>query len=122
MKDIAEITLTIEQITYEKLTHDPQIILDGLNEISTISIIKDYILTNIEDNSGLPELKNFDLKNVTFDSHKNQGKFRLSFDIERLYSCSAITSNKTDYIDFDFHISNSTLYGTAHYFNWELNN
>lgn len=122
MKELTDISITIEYIDIDKIIHNPQIIIDKLQETNTLDTLKKYIVTSINDKDGLPEVNNLKLKHITFDRVRNQGKFRISFDIERTYNCSAIESSQSDYIDFDFHLVEDSLEAKAKYFNWDLNN
>jgi len=62
--------------------------------------IDDHVVNQLEDKDGAPNLTDFSIGNISFDSITSKGSFRVHFKISRQFCCSDIISCQTDYIDF----------------------
>lgn len=122
MKSNNTLDIVIKDIDMERIIEFNSILLDYLDKNNLTIIIKDYIIDNINDKDGSPAINNLHIKDFQYKKDDKTGKFRLQYDIERIFCCSDIEASKPDYIDFTFHLKNNDLLAHAEYFNWELNN
>lgn len=122
MKDVTQISISIDNIELEHIIPNPTLILEKLQDNGELNTLKDYLFDTLSNKEAGPMYTNLKLKNFSYNPESNKGKFRITFDIERTYCCSDMESCHSDYIDFDFQINDNTLHGHAKYLNWELNN
>ena len=122
MKTDNALDIVLKNIDLKHIFQHQSILLDYLDKDNLSTVIKHFIIDNIENKDGSPAINNFQIKDFEYKKEGNAGKFRLLFDIERIFCCSDIESSKPDYLDFNFHLENTDLIAHTEYFNWELNN
>ncbi len=124
MNEMSVIKFSIEGFDLVNEAISSSLILEKLENSNLFSKIGSYIFDQIEDKDGLPEITNFDVSNVNYDSNSLKGRFRLSFQIERTFCCSDMESCKPDYLDVTFYFDQNrySLDCEASYFNWQLSN
>lgn len=83
-------------------------------------VINDYVVGQLEDKDGGPQLSDLSMSALSFDTDGTGGSFRLHFKIDRQFCCSDILSCQMDYIDFKFNKSNDTITLTGSYTVWSI--
>lgn len=121
MKKENDFHFSIENIVLDQVIANPNQLLQSLSEFDKLKL-KDYLFDQLPDKDGAPTFENLKIQNLHYTSNAINGKFRLTFEINRTYCCSDIESSKSDYIDFDFEIHGKTIKAWTEYFVWELNN
>lgn len=121
MNETNNITITLE--IKEKVDFSTaNIDILALFESKDKQKLVDFLTDNLQDKDGSPSIGKTAVSNYKFDQEKQEGSFRLNFDIERRFCCSDIAGCNQDYLDFNFTIEGSKINIKGTYFNWELNN
>lgn len=117
----SNLTIEISPINDEELEQNSQLIISKLTEASLLKIRK-YILDNLASLDGGPSISNLVVANLNYNSNKQDGTFRLKFQIDRQYCCSDMQACANDYLDFDFKVEEKMLLAHTEYFDWSLTN
>ncbi len=122
MKEMLEFKLNLEKTNIQDILVDNALLLKKIEEAESFSTLKDYIKDNLNNKDGAPEITNLTVKELVFVPTTHTGKFRLSFNILRHYTCSNTKFEQVDYVDFDFRLIDNLLIAKTIYFVWEVTN
>lgn len=122
MKAKTDFNFSLEHVNINDTIKHPELILEKWKSSNIMSAFKQYIIDKLPDREGAPSLENLQIKNFIYNSETKNGRFRLAFEINRMFCCSEFTSCNQDYIDFDYSIDNNKLVSQATYFVWSIDN
>ena len=121
LKKMAEVSFNIKNITISEIESQTSLLLEKVSVCGALETLANYIIDQIHDKAGFPEVEWIELYNWNFDNTSNRGKFRISFHIKRTFYCSDIKSSQKDYIDINFIYSDKVIQGYGQYIIWESN-
>lgn len=122
MKEVNDFEFSLDNISLSDLIENKdQVFIQFLNSPEFIQF-KDYLFDSLINKDGGPTFSDFKILKNEFNQDTLNGKFRLQFNIDRMYCCSDDEFCNTDYVDFSYCFLNGKLIANTQYFIWQLNN
>jgi len=113
--------INISHLELQQIEQNHQILLTKIS-LDDMKLIQDAVFDDLTDKDGAPKIGDLLVSIFDIDHLKTKGRFRITFNINRQFCCSDISSCKSDYIDFNFTYVNNEFEVIGSFMNWDMDN